>query len=99
MSAVLEAAAVTTESNPDVDMHLAFRTEGQLFNAYIEHAGKRPFVQLVGSINADMCKDDHDSYLQWRGLMALIVSRMCERRTGEPAHFVNMRLVPRGGRA
>jgi hypothetical protein len=82
------------------DMQLAFRTEGQSINAYIERTGgEAPFLHLAGSINQGLCDADPVIQETWKRLMALAVCRLGERLSGEPTQILGIRNVPAGGRA
>lgn len=87
------------DEQQQADVHLAFRTEGQCFNAYLEWKGNAPFVQLVGSINQMVCADDPMMFETWRNLMTLAVCRFAERISGQRPQIVGQRTVPVGGSA
>lgn len=87
--------AMTDQQHSDVQ--LAFRQEGKLINAYVERTHGNPLIVLLGSINGKLCEQDPRTLTEWRATMAGALSRFVERRSGEPALFVNARTEPSGG--
>ncbi|HEY0684728.1 MAG TPA: hypothetical protein VGD45_20495 [Steroidobacter sp.] len=87
------------EQQKTADMQLAFRTEGQCFNAYVERHGTKPFVHLIGSVSINVCEADPLILATWEKLMALAVCRFAERLSGEPTQIIGRRTVPAGGTA
>lgn len=85
------------DQQTDVTMQLAFRSEGQFINAYLEHHGKDPFMYLIGSLRASMV--DPLVRAAWEASIELAIGRFSERLSGQPAVFNNRRRVPVGGTA
>lgn len=87
------------EQQKQADVHLAFRTEGQCINAYLEWQGTAAAVQLVGSISLRICGEDPLVFATWQKLMAFAIGRFGERISGEPTVLIGHRRVPAGGNA
>lgn len=66
----------------DGDVHLAFRKEGKLINAYVERKSGKPLIVLLGSINRKLCEQDQQTMTEWRATMAGALSRFVERSSG-----------------
>src|SRR5690242_12482732 len=72
--ALTDKARPMSNEQQQAEMQLAFRTEGQSFNAYIERTdGEAPFIQIAGSINQGLCEADPLIRETWKRLMALAV--------------------------
>lgn len=84
---------------PHADLQLAFRTERQFFNAYLEWQGSAQHLQFVGSINRMVCEGDPAVYAAWRALMLSAVTRFAERLSGEKTEIIGTRPVCAGGTA
>ncbi len=85
---------ITAKTNVKITMRLAFRQEGEFWNAYIAKHNTMDDAIFIGSIILATCKKDpaiKDAFVE---LMKVVFSNALEEITGEAPEAFEMRTAP-----